>query len=142
MRVPVPGTPFLYPNPFLLSKGHFWSLGQLSFSSSLSHVLVIINKSCLIFLEAQLEPKVWPESQGAFLEEEEQSSLFLTYSSFPGGTTQHPTMIPGGHQAIPTLLEHSLPLLVGPLTLSVEKHSPHGSNMSLGCSSPASWRNS
>lgn len=83
---------------------------------------IIINsgKFCLIFLEAQLEPKVWPGSQGAFLGEENQSSHPVDCSSFPGGgPTQQPRPAPRRRQqfvrqVLPRgLLEPASPLLVG-----------------------------
>lgn len=93
---------------------------HLSFSSVLSHVPVFINsdKSCLIFHEAQLEPKVWQGSQGPSWEKRSSppflrnTALFLTL----GLPTQHPTLTSGVHKAILALWAclnlHCLCLLV------------------------------
>lgn len=64
----------------------------------------------------------------AFLEEGEQSSLLVNDSSFPdsGGSPQHPTLT-SVHQVVPApvgLLGPALPLQIGLLVLSKEKHTP------------------
>ena len=125
MRVPLPVNPLSSPKP-LPSQGYFQLLGQLSFTSSLSHVLVInTDKSCLIFLEAQLEPEVWPASQGPFLEEEDQSSLSVGYSSL-SDSASHPDIRSSSGNSHPLdLLKPASPLLVGLLMPFMQKHSPH-----------------
>ena len=92
---------------------------------------VIINsdKYRLIFLEDQLEHKIWQGSQGAFLGQKELSSLPADHSSFPntGGPTRHLMLKSGVHRAFPPLglRESASPLLLGLLAPSKQKHNPH-----------------